>query len=248
MRLPLSRSLPRSPTRTESPSHGSRSPARARLKSPCTVSRRGVRRLDTSRGFTLMEMMVVVLIITLFASIALPGMARTMKINRAREATESIATIFRGARLRAMGRGGAVLVSFTGNTFTTFEAIRGTTAATASAGVDCRSLPESSCINPSNRWGPASDRREFLTSTNYGPPGDFTVAAETMNLSNAAVNRTFLDICFTPSGRAYSRTIQANPLTAMTSPATFTITRIDEVGRDRKVIVTSSGNARSVAE
>ncbi|HSC85960.1 MAG TPA: prepilin-type N-terminal cleavage/methylation domain-containing protein, partial [Polyangiaceae bacterium] len=73
---------------------------------PRSTARRG------AAGFTLVELMVVVLIITILAVIAVPGISRQLANRRARTSADFIATLYRNARLRAMARGSAVLVRF----------------------------------------------------------------------------------------------------------------------------------------
>ena len=52
--------------------------------------------------------MVVVVIITALAALAVPSILRQMRDRRTRQAAEEIASVYRQARLRALGRGAAV--------------------------------------------------------------------------------------------------------------------------------------------
>jgi type IV fimbrial biogenesis protein FimT len=187
-------------------------------------------------------MMVVVVIITLMASIAIPGIARQMQNHRIKEAAELISTIYRGARLRSLGRGSAILVRYNGTdgTFTTMEAIRGTAA--------CAQMPEPSCQTTVDRWSDAAmvTRRQTLDSINFISSGDLSVGGTVM-VSAVATAADDIDVCFSPSGRAFIRTDPAALFNDMTTPITFEIDRVDDVGFARSVVVNSSGNARTVA-
>ena len=64
-----------------------------------------------ARGYTLVELMVVVAIIGILAAISTPLMMRTSRRASAREAASAVAGILRAARSQAMSRGEAVLVT-----------------------------------------------------------------------------------------------------------------------------------------
>jgi type II secretion system protein H len=203
----------------------------------CPSSTRFRRPLISKRGFTLIEMMVVVVVITLSAAIAMPGIAKRMKTNRAKMAAEKIATIYRTARLRALGRGSAVLVRYNNGVFSTREGIQGVDR----TATGCEPLPEPSCLLPSTRWDNTS-RSQSIETVDFVSSGDFTVSAQT----TAVV--TSLDICFSPSGRSFSRTVTTATLADMSAPVRFDLSRTDGVGVKRAIVVSPAGTARTVAE
>src|SRR5438067_9952759 len=91
-----------------------------RLRSP--IARR-------ARGFTLVELLVVVTIIAIVAVLAIPTMVSASVDRRVFSDAGYVAELFRIARTRAVGRGAAVLVQITATTssgggrFQMFEAV-----------------------------------------------------------------------------------------------------------------------------
>lgn len=73
---------------------------------------RNVRRRRSVQGFSLLELMVVIVIIGVIASLAMPGMLEARRDGRAYEDASSILELVRNGRTRAIGRGTAVMVSF----------------------------------------------------------------------------------------------------------------------------------------
>lgn len=150
-------------------------------------------------GFTLLEMMVVVIIIGILATIAVPTLLARIRSARTREAANQIGLLYTSARLHAMGRGAAVLVRYDGSTnhFEVREAITGNTAG------GCQMEPTSSCENnwntPSGTGPTTWSSVKSLTFTN----GAYRDLSTQMYLEN--VQQTTLDLCFTPMGRSFVR-------------------------------------------
>ncbi len=186
------------------------------------------KRLRASRGFTLVELMVVVLIVAILAAIAVPSVVERMRERRSSEAAQRIASLYRGARMRALGRGSAVMVSYDQGAFTVREATR--------RSATCPGEPSSSCTNTD--WADAS---------NYAELSRFEPAkrSEYQGLTLAAVpaTTTRLDVCFTPMGRAYTRADNLRFSTPMVEVASFNVGRSGSV-LTRTVMVLPNGVAR----
>lgn len=197
-------------------------------------------RRSRMRAFTLVELMVVVLIISILAMMALPSMAQRLRAYKGRQAAESLAGLFREARLRAMGRGSAVMVQYDGTgTFTLREAIVGTTSGGAATPAGCERMPESSCF-PATRWSSAAENQQ-LSIYNFAASGDFQVASFVAGVPGAF---GALSICFSPLGRSYNTA--SGTLSEMISPVRFSVARTDGVSVNRAVLVSPIGTARVV--
>lgn len=188
------------------------------------------------RGFTLMELMAVVLIITVFAALAVPTVVVQMRDRRIQESARQIALVYRQARLRAMGRGAAVLVRFDGTEFSVLEARQGPAAGT------CADLPLSNCLN--RQWVGAPTLSRRIDGHSEATAGDMAgVSIEMVDAANNPV--TELEVCFTPMGRAFSREDinDAVTLAPMTEAYLATVSRTG-MTRAREVVLMPNGTAR----
>lgn len=198
--------------------------------------------LGHSRGFTLLELMAVVLIITVFSSLAIPSVVAQLRDRRVQEAARRIGLVYREARLRALGRGSAVLVRIVNGDITVMEARVG---AASTAGADCVNLPVSSCLN--TNWNDPDRRRTvggFHVATS-GEQAGMTVAIS--DSANTAIPN--LDICFTPMGRVFARRALA-PGTPFAPDNDTYIATVNRPGmtRARQVALMPNGTARLFTE
>jgi type II secretory pathway pseudopilin PulG len=177
--------------------------------------------------------MVVVIIIGVTAALATPTVVEQMRERRARDTAQQIANVFTGARMRAMGRGSAVMVRYNAATgFRTFDSIEGAMATTRGEST-CASAPGLGCL--STDWGTPANQR--LVST-FVPLDSITVAG----YDPAGTLSTDIRVCFTPSGRSFASYLAADPSLAMAGSVEFTVKRA--TGLLRRVAVLPNGNAR----
>jgi prepilin-type N-terminal cleavage/methylation domain-containing protein len=194
-------------------------------------------------GFTIIELMVVVVIITLLAAIAIPLVSKRMRASRARQETEQVAQIFRTARMNALGRGAATLVRYTAAN-AQFDVLEGIQGSAQVAG--CTTLPASSCLNPGTRFDAGSPDSQVLTTFTFGGAANTEGFIYTFGYRPAPGNplntgAAVVDICFTPVGRTWLRTL-GGPFTPMVGSAQFTVNDNNAV---RVTAIPPTGAARA---
>src|ERR1700690_1276904 len=94
----------------------SRGTALAQCTAMPSLRRSAKQRVDyiDARGFTLMELMIVVLLVGILSVMALPAMGQAAVDRRVYQDTSQISDLIRAAKARAIGRGAAVLVAMDG--------------------------------------------------------------------------------------------------------------------------------------
>lgn len=197
-----------------------------------------LRKLRAQRGFSLIELIVVVIIIAVLAVIAIPAISKRLKDRRTSELAQRVSQTYRDARMRAMGRGGAVMVRYTtgggAGQFTTLEGVVGTSGA-------CAELPSNGC----NRNWDAADSRQ-MNLLNVDASGEYENMKVTMNDPNNA-GVTSMDVCYTPLGRTFVRYTAGGNFVQLTGVPWANVARYDgstAVGLQRQVVILPNGTSR----
>jgi type IV fimbrial biogenesis protein FimT len=182
------------------------------------------------------ELLVVVVIITVFATLAWPQVSERMRDQRTRAAALKVTEFYQVARMRAMGRGTAVLVRFApGAGRGRLEMHEAQTGA-----VGCAAMPVPSCSFA--QWDdPASLTHRAVTEF------DINIRSEFENVEMIMDGTGTLDVCFTPMGRTFARDNVAANLGALNDVHTATVRRNvggDVIGLSRTVVILPNGIAR----
>ncbi|MCB9588679.1 MAG: prepilin-type N-terminal cleavage/methylation domain-containing protein [Polyangiaceae bacterium] len=197
-----------------------------------------LRKQRAQRGFSLIELVVVVIIIAILAVIAIPAISKRMKDRRTSELAQRVSHIYRDARMRAMGRGGAVMVSYTtgagAGQFTVREGVVGTSGT-------CAELPSNGC---NRNWAVADSR--VMNTLSVDSSGEYQNMKVTMT-DPAASGVSTMDICYTPLGRTFVRYAAGSAFVPLTGVPFANVSRYDgstPVGLARNVVILPNGTSR----
>ena len=192
--------------------------------------------------------MVVVVIIAILAVIAVPSFTSRFRQQRVVRAAQDIAEVYRTARTQALGRGSAVMVTFTPNvngtgTVDLLEAVEGDVASATATRANCGNAPGRGCLT--NNWGNilaapnvGNARRLYL----FKPPKSVSTTAK-VGSSTVSAGSAF-SVCYSPGGRAYVNTTGTWNAASWTVLNTVLDLGVTGEGRTHRVVVLPNGTAR----
>jgi len=203
--------------------------------------------MRSRRGFSLIELMVVVTLVGLTAAIAVPSYSELMADRRVQDDALQVASLLREARARAMARGSAVLVAFTnggssGGVFNVYESVTSMPGIVSAV----NRVPLGTCRAPS-RWAPltAANAKIWAISTaDFTGTRDTVTGLQTVYRDQAGTDLNAVYLCFTPTGRVYqSATPSFDAVQPLAASHQFVLRRTS-VPLARRVLVTSAGTFR----
>jgi type II secretion system protein H len=195
-------------------------------------------------GFTLLELMVVVIVIGVLAALGVPSIAAQLRDRRTNQAAHEVALLYRQARSLAMGRGSAVLVRFDGSANGRIEVRESMDADPA----HCLSLPATSCS--AANWNAASPLNRLIGTFDVNNNGPYQNVKLAFFQSDGTSAGSAVEVCFSPLGRPYRRFAFVGAFVPMAEVPYLEVKRVDNgsppkaEGITRTVLVLPNGTSR----
>jgi len=194
-----------------------------------------------ARGFTLLELMTVVMIIAILAVIAVPGAARMIRERRSATAASYIVEQFRLAKARSLGRSSAVMVRYNAGRVQVIEAIAGTGGSTSG----CALVPRGACTLANFSSSATSQMLDEFNPVGAGYQDVSFQLSQYVGSTPTVYSQA--DICYSSSGLTWIRTdpnVEFAPMTTGVDIRVRMETGSEVIGVERHIYVLPNEMAR----
>ena len=193
-------------------------------------------------GFSLLELMVVVIVIGVLAALGIPSIATQLRDRRTNQAAHEVSLLYRQARSLAMGRGAAVLVRFDGSANGRIEDRESMDSDPA----HCLSLPATSCA--AAVWDAASPQNRLVGSFDVNNNSPYSNVKLAFFQADGTSAGAAVEVCFSPLGRPFRRFSFTGAFVPMAEVPYLQVNRVDAAnkpeGITRTVLVLPNGTSR----
>lgn len=152
-----------------------------------------------ARGFTLTEMLAVVVLIGILSAAASPMFVNMMRDRRVNRAAMQVTDMYRTARTRALGRGMPVLIHWDDSA----GLHRGSSGVLTISEPNIAGYPDVNTGCGSVNWTDAKSTYPFMS---FDVGNGFYERAALTFIDDTGASRKQSDICFSPRGRTYIST------------------------------------------
>jgi prepilin-type N-terminal cleavage/methylation domain-containing protein len=201
---------------------------------------RPARRPLAARGFSLVEIMAVVAIISVLVVGASPSFLKLMRDRRVNRAAMHIVDFYRTGRTRAMGRGQPMLVHWDANGVLTNseEGAPGLIELWEPKVTSTNFATTNTCLNMTWRDTSVTQRVDGVDFKN----GYYTYTDAKFYVNMGGNPDPIVDVCFMPSGRSYLR-VGTGAFAPMTGVSSFKVIN-SKTTLMRQVFIPANGVAR----
>lgn len=192
--------------------------------------------------------MVVVVAVGILATLAIPSISFQLKSNRTHRAAQEVAMLYRQARVRAMGRGSAILFRYTKND-DGHGLVELREALTPLAEDNCQA-PRAGCQD--SNWLDGGDDNRLISSFEVGQGLYENISLQAQRGEGDSIeDLDHAEVCVTPLGRMFFRTAATARFTPLPipngPPLSILADRTDNISFPRRVLLPTNGAASVVA-
>jgi prepilin-type N-terminal cleavage/methylation domain-containing protein len=193
--------------------------------------RRFKKRAASSRGFTLVELVTVIILVGSVSALSAPSVIKLVRHEREEERVRSVGIAISHARALAMGRGSSVQVTIDSSTglLSVREAVVG-----AAGGLGCDNGAAVGCHG--TRWDDGGDLSQPVENLDFSDISGVVIAGPGGDTDQ-------ISLCFSPLGRTWVTT-DADVIAPLATEVSFAKTNSN--GIEHRVVVFPTGATRVI--